>query len=516
MSSKYTLEDWEIAIIKGLVRRGDHSKQQILSYFTRPGRDINHRVISSITTTYTFRSIAPADNVALDSFIRMRRRLDQGHFSRVRRFISAVRSSAVFEFSYRLFPVGQGLFSTGLISRQAHAPFRWVYDCGTSNEKRRRLVLRGLASLRAETRADGKRDHINLFTVSHFDQDHVSGLKDLLRHFSVGTLMLPYVTPWDRLMIALDEGAAADSDLLAFLLAPTAYVLGLPGSEIGRIVLVGPSARPAGPPVAPPRLDGPDGREFGLDDLKIDIGDLPAEENVAAGRDPGLDDRRVEMLAPGGSLTIPHLWEFVPYNDPACVGLATQVFRDAAAALADQLRTTTDVDVRNDALTQLKALYAATFGATPKQKNIISLFQYCGPVGRSFLLNAAEEGFQGRLHSWRIGKYAAEGEWRFGLMMTGDGYLHTAQQRQSFVAFYRPHERLRRAGCFQVMHHGARANWRAGIAGLTRPVVSLFSSHPTGEYRHPHQEVWRDFAPYHPRQIDRRSGWTVRGYFIFT
>ncbi|ADP72365.1 hypothetical protein Rvan_3168 [Rhodomicrobium vannielii ATCC 17100] len=64
------LESWEVALIKAMI--GDErwpNDQDILAYFTRPTRSINHRAISEIRTSAKHAAVKAADADELDSFI---------------------------------------------------------------------------------------------------------------------------------------------------------------------------------------------------------------------------------------------------------------------------------------------------------------------------------------------------------------------------------------------------------------------------------------------------------------
>ena len=43
-----TLEKWEVALVKAMLARGGYNDQDILAYFTRPTRSVNHRLIGEI------------------------------------------------------------------------------------------------------------------------------------------------------------------------------------------------------------------------------------------------------------------------------------------------------------------------------------------------------------------------------------------------------------------------------------------------------------------------------------
>ncbi|MFZ7275210.1 MBL fold metallo-hydrolase [Avibacterium avium] len=87
--------------------------------------------------------------------------------------------------------VGQGLFSSGVISRN-NKDFIWVYDCGSDNQN---LVDQAIERMKFHY----KKEEINLLVISHFDKDHISGIKTLCQHYKIKRIVLPYYTLWDRL-----------------------------------------------------------------------------------------------------------------------------------------------------------------------------------------------------------------------------------------------------------------------------------------------------------------------------
>lgn len=64
------LERWEIALIKGMIADGSWpNDQDILAYFTRPTRSINHRAIAEIRTGAKHTTVKSATVEDLDSFL---------------------------------------------------------------------------------------------------------------------------------------------------------------------------------------------------------------------------------------------------------------------------------------------------------------------------------------------------------------------------------------------------------------------------------------------------------------
>jgi hypothetical protein len=64
-----TLDRWEIALIKAMLARGGYNDQDILAYFTRPTRSINHARILEIRTGAKHAAIKAASSDELDEFI---------------------------------------------------------------------------------------------------------------------------------------------------------------------------------------------------------------------------------------------------------------------------------------------------------------------------------------------------------------------------------------------------------------------------------------------------------------
>jgi uncharacterized protein DUF3644 len=65
------LDRWEVAIIKVMLERGGYNDQDILAYFTRPTRSVNHRVISEIRTGAKHAAARAASAEELDGFLAM-------------------------------------------------------------------------------------------------------------------------------------------------------------------------------------------------------------------------------------------------------------------------------------------------------------------------------------------------------------------------------------------------------------------------------------------------------------
>lgn len=141
-------------------------------------------------------------------------------------------------------PVGHGGFHTGHAVTEGGLPYTWIYDCGS----------RSLSTLRERLRdwAQASPDVIDWLYISHFDSDHVNGLKDLFELKTIDSVMLPFVN-YHQLTLELCDIVlnAAPSWLVDMIADPVGW---LSARGVRRIVWLGS---------AEPDLDEPeDGTDF--------------------------------------------------------------------------------------------------------------------------------------------------------------------------------------------------------------------------------------------------------------
>lgn len=63
------LEKWEISLVKAMFERGGYNDQDILAYFTRPTRTVNHRLIGQIRKEDRYKSFRKSSPEELDDFL---------------------------------------------------------------------------------------------------------------------------------------------------------------------------------------------------------------------------------------------------------------------------------------------------------------------------------------------------------------------------------------------------------------------------------------------------------------
>lgn len=108
--------------------------------------------------------------------------------------------------------VGQGLFYTGQI-RCNDKKFNFVYDCGTISGSTQNPIKQYKKYL--------NNDVIDMLVISHFHEDHTSGIASLLHKQTVKTVVIPYYSFEERLEILLKEySSKMSSKHCDFLLNP--------------------------------------------------------------------------------------------------------------------------------------------------------------------------------------------------------------------------------------------------------------------------------------------------------
>lgn len=405
---------------------------------------------------------------------------------------------------YNFHPVGQGVFSSGMLAPEdgSNKRFWWVFDCGTHLKKhhsRRDEEIDNLAAMVGCTSA-GKRPRLDLVFISHFDKDHVNGLLKLLERFEVDRLVLPFIPLHERLLIAFPtKSAQPPHPWQLFITAPSRYIQGTEGIQVDRLTVVPPSGSDG------PRNDT-DGDPQPWEDDPVEIVPPPSElpEEINAFDNLGGAGIRIEWLAQGASLKVGNAWEFVTYNNPSTTMLATLPFRQHAKQLADQMIIATCEASRSKIKDDIVKWYGDHHGTEPRDKNLISLFVYGGPLlkpGRVRLGKFNHHFFNSFFPHYTPYlpytplSYSNFQEISHAILYTGDGFLKSPEQLSDMLNYFGS-DRIEQPKIVQVMHHGSRSSWHHGVADTLAPTFSIFCAYEHGLYYHPHDEVWDDFDGY--------------------
>lgn len=114
-------------------------------------------------------------------------------------------------------PVGQGCFHSCSI-KQNETTYRYIYDCGSVNKN----SLKNQIKRYYDSFEEAKELKVDILIFSHYDDDHINGLNELLRYTSVDKMLLPYLNEDDKLLELLINIYNDDSIML--ILNPVGYI----------------------------------------------------------------------------------------------------------------------------------------------------------------------------------------------------------------------------------------------------------------------------------------------------
>jgi len=436
----------------------------------------------------------------------------------------------MFRFQYRFHPAGQGIFASGKVTEvdPLSPPFHWVFDCG-SVSKAATLIP---AVRRYKDLILG--DFLDLLCISHFDADHVNGLGELLTGLHVGTVVLPYCSSLERLIVG-SRTPSRDDDYFQFLGNPVAYLLERAVS-IQRIIIVGgpEDLPPLGPQDRPPNIDNPgeppkrESWEFKPLDKPLELPAKAAEAVCDAATLKAAAAGQTEVWPVPSSfpaLVFPANrtanWEFLFYHKPIDPAAIAAIRQRVATVLQSILEfNVTEILGNETHRKRIKNAYVTGLknsGQTHEDINSTSLCVYSGP--QLDHLNGSEI-----TPPWPhplIG--AAQAPWlgHYGypdicsVLYTGDTNLKPAVNRQDLRGFLTL-PRWDQICILQVPHHGSRENWEVGSAQEFQHFYSVFCADENHrKYRHPSREVFLDLLLRGPILANKVHGWSWQGAAYF-
>ncbi|CNI83509.1 hypothetical protein HB991_02745 [Yersinia mollaretii] len=378
-------------------------------------------------------------------------------------------------------PVGQGLFSSGILKFNSGF-FRWIYDCGSSHKKMG-VVKSAIDVLKS---SENHYEDVDMLVLSHFDEDHILGCCEILNSFKVKRVILPYMPLWKRIVLAYKHSVDTSNNSFEFYINPSSYIKSI--SEHTEVIFVSAKENE----MQSYNEEEKEGEEERDNSLIFEY------EKVFIDNEFSRIGYKDGFIKSGGMVTVGVYWEFIFHNDEAGYLKASDRFKKEIDKLTSDL-------LEHKSYEQLAALknnYSDIFGKKDKDKNIISLFMYAAPLS-SLNFHIEIEGSLNTKDCLPFDNYNLFLR-KNGFLYTGDGSLKKDEALSSLnetLGMFRVDNIL----CLQVMHHGSKNNWKEGIAEKLNPSLSVFSSNPTGEYKHPHMEVLRDFWGNHPVQVDQSN-----------
>ena len=408
-----------------------------------------------------------------------------------------------------------GLFYTAKIDR-----FWFVYDCGSSSVKTIKTKVQNFC----KTHLNQKR--LPFLFLSHLHHDHISGLETLFSCVKVDYVFLPYLSPWERLLLAIIAPKFSPW-YIDFLRNPVEYLLKKGANVILITNFKKGTDEEEETDIRPIYLEYPPDFPIYLDGLK-DLEEKTAENLFEQEGNPDLLKKyykngrlRVTGHSPKSS-RISQLWEFVLYQAP----MSEKAFEDFKGWVLDKIKgipflrnnigsyNSNPLILLSDAslLEELKSLYYKLFEGKDKL-NLTSLILWHGPLnsekrsirnlkfGYCYDYNAHEIPKKLLLDlCWRNTSCSAVSiaisclvpiKSKYGQLLTGDLNL----KNQCIYNDFKNHfgEKLSSTVIFLVPHHGSKNNWNQKlIHEIKSGEIWIISADQKNNRYPPHKEVITD------------------------
>lgn len=398
--------------------------------------------------------------------------------------------------------IGHGGFHSGSLG--LHRPcVRWIYDCGALRSSGTTALARAIedyvtkgARFSSDLAQGRERSvRVDLLFVSHFDADHVSGLKSLLSAVAVDTVVVPYLDPVAQFAVLAEAAASPDAGSLAELtklvFSPETWFRRNGGAR--RLLQIRPGSPGLGQgPFQESRPQLPDIGRFGAQQFHPTIVD-PQGRAVQGQRPTRTASARSglqALVAEPGTTILVHArkfwtdWGFVPYVHPA-TSEAIERARAAAAKLVG-------VPVEDPTFKKLLLPYlnSGRFRRSLKQiyieqglgdANAVSLSLYAGPMPMDPIR-----------HRRVVGVGCDSDRSRSGWLLTGDAKLGNPSRRKAWLNYYKPVRE--QVGDLMLPHHGAAVNFHSDILDAVCEDANLFITAGAYDPKRPHEDVVQALA----------------------
>ncbi len=399
-------------------------------------------------------------------------------------------------------PAGQGGFHTGELCI-GQTRLRYIYDCGSTKQDHIDTAVNAYANSLPDDKGDSA---VDILFISHFDEDHIKGLKTLFGKVEVKSAVIPYIDEFERLYLyaaASSVGKASDE----FRLCMSSPYQWLRDNGVKSIVVVGGDDEDDD--------DDGDGDNYEAFHAPIEPGaDRPKilnyREEDSIPIEPGNDipfsgfssskseplccmSHRIPFTVAIGSAVAAD-WCFLTYVHP------WEEKRKAFKKLIEQRLPKFAHKLNNDAIAEmlsdpkyvtiLTKCYDDIWGKAKQKKNATTMSLYSGPRTPSLFSNTIARGKSGNFFhlTFPVDGANIETQQRAGWLLTGDAPIKEKLRLTPFLNHYFCIKDF--VGVLMLPHHGSNANFNQGILGyFNAPIYSMAAG--MSEY-HPHATVQRD------------------------
>jgi hypothetical protein len=392
------------------------------------------------------------------------------------------------EFSFN--DIGQGGFYTGhLFPISMHYPeMSFAFDCGTLSERDN-----------LNNRIHGFKNSLflnklDVLFISHIDDDHVNGIAELLSGITCNRIYLPYLTPIERLFVAVRHGRndCADFNIyMDFLKSPHNFLLNSENSDIHKIIYIKGNSEQSIEPL--PVSDKP----FVSEDSNPELTDNLLLDSDSSEYFP----KNVEFRKGNGTLCYSRIWEFYLFHEPAekveINSFVEKINELFSLNISDSLSQEQLVNILDDKkkLKELRDLYKEKFKNLNKACLIVQhkplsykygqIYKYQMPSSIKHYFNCEDQCNRRHYFSSRTN---INNNWGVSLL-TGDIGLIQIENSD----YIKRH--LDKVIVFQIPHHGSQTGWdnsKLKLLNNKGKTTSVICFGFGNNYGHPKQQVLDD------------------------
>jgi len=390
--------------------------------------------------------------------------------------------------------VGQGCFHAQEINVD-NATYRLVYDSGGKSEYLEWCIDH--FTNQTQGQETNTETIIDAFYLSHFEEDHLNGLKALALKSQIRKIVLPYIDKNDVISLLLQQVFIYDS------ISPT-YVQDLKNISEGNaisglenipIIRVQPDDNQP-----PPLEETPtENNNIGGEQIKDD---LPSSSQT-------IGNKVTKLTSKISFWELVH-WAYKPSETSNLSDLVVNKLQSKLGSIPDDIDELCPWLENNrqkikkayqEAIKEFNTANPANQIKPQNNHNIVSLCLYSGPLRRSLESYSSNKFLHWWPYPWRFCEcHESNGHFkecicgiRLGAWLgTGDAMLGLDDVWSKFQTFFK--QRIGRCSTVLIPHHGAGAqsshNYRGGLVELNRNCV--ISAGSNNKYKHPHKDVLMD------------------------
>lgn len=346
--------------------------------------------------------------------------------------------------NFKFYPVGQGCFYAGSIKKDEEE-FVIVYDCGSVSP--RNFLQDSIDKFKKDYKK------IDLLMISHFDEDHVNGLSELLIGITCDKIIIPYYSPITRLTLLADDNSS--EEYISFLKNPVSYFLNPDKFKINEVIVIqngndNNNDFKAPEPKSP--IESPN-----LENLKLSFDSSKKEEDkdfkkkvqIQEGKDYVFPEKAKFFSLPFKISIANEFWEFVFYlknfgNPHEITNFQNEIDELLAKTRDTKLSSLFDKTF----IPNIKDIYKKHIN---KDLNYSSLCVFHGPIVNNHF-NLIRSRFDYPFYNLIYRR-------KSGTLLTGDSFLKSDEDFNPFYNYYSPYY-IDKTLLFQIPHHGSLKNWK--------------------------------------------------------